>query len=183
MKKKNVLILGGNSKNNIAWIHKVRKVFTRDYKVNEICYDHWKNNNEINFDVELKKLEKITHDIKDYYIVSKSIGSIIALIGIEKQIINPKGIVILGFPLKYLQKINLNIKQLLNNVINETEILVIQQKNDPIGKCEEVIKELPANIRVIEIPGNHHVYSNMNSIKPLVDQFFKNKTTLSHYKV
>lgn len=110
---------------------------------------------------------------KDCYIISKSIGSILTLIGIEKEIINPKKVIILGLPLKYLEKNNIDIKPLIENVINKTEVAVIQQKNDPIGKYEDVVQKLPNNIKVFEIPGNYHVYANLNIIKPLVDDFFK----------
>ncbi len=125
-----------------------------------------------NGNLELKKLEEASSDVNDYYIVAKSVGSIISLIGIEKQIIKAKGIVILGLPLKYSQKNNININKLINTAIKETKILVIQQKNDPIGNYQEVTKVLPTNIKAIEIPGNHHVYGNIKCIKTLVDNFF-----------
>lgn len=169
----NLLILGGNSKKNISWIKNITKIFNKEYKVNEIYYDHWNNDSEINFDIELSKLEKLHNDIKDYSIIAKSIGSIISLMGIEKQIIKPKKIVIMGYPIGLIKRTNFNIEPLIESAIKETEILVIQQKHDPIGKYEEVVKELPSNIRVAQIPGHYHVYNNMNVIKLIIDEFLK----------
>lgn len=169
----NVLILGGNSKKNIAWIKRITKTFNKDYIVSELYYDHWNNNIEIDFDIELNKLKKLHNEVKDYYIIAKSIGSIISLMGIEQNIIKPKKTVILGFPIELIKKTNFNIKPLIESAIKETEILVIQQKYDPIGRYEDVVKELPKNIKVVEIPGHYHVYSNMKVIKPIIDNFFK----------
>lgn len=174
MKNKYLLLLGGNVKNNISWLNKIKKTFIRDYEVKKIYYDHWKNGNEIDFEIELNKLVKVINGVKDYYIIAKSVGSIISLLGVDRKIIKPKKIVILGLPLNYLKKINLNIKPLIASAIHETEILIIQQKNDPVGKYAEVIKEVSeSNIKVIEIPGNYHIYGNMECIKPLIDNFFR----------
>ena len=169
----NLLILGGNSKKNIPWLNKIIKVFNKDYKTNGIYYDHWNNANEINFDIELSKLEKLHSEVKDYSIIAKSIGSIISLMGIEKNIIKPKKIVIMGFPIELIKQVNFNIEPLIESAINKTEILIIQQKYDPIGSYSEVVNFLPSNIKVVEIPGHYHVYSNMNIIKPIIDNFIK----------
>lgn len=169
----NLLILGGNSKKNISWLNKTIKVFNKDYKTNGIYYDHWNNDNEINFDIELSKLKKLHNEVTDYSIVAKSIGSIISLMGIEKNIIKPKKIVIMGFPIKLLKQVNFNIDPLIECAINKTEILIIQQKYDPIGSYNEVVNYLPGNINVVEIPGHYHVYNNMDVIKPIIDNFIK----------
>ena len=168
-----LLILGGNSKNNISWLNRITKIFNKNYNVNAIYYEHWNNDSEINFDIELSKLEKLHDEIKEYFIVAKSIGSIISLMGIEKKIIKPKKVVIMGFPIGLIKKTNFNIEPLIESSVKRAEILVIQQKYDPIGSYEEVVKFLPSNIKVVEIPGHYHVYNNMNVIKPIIDSFLK----------
>ena len=171
MDQKKLLILSGNSKANILWLKNMRKNYIRDYEVLDISYEHWKKEGSIDFDIELNNLERITKDIKDYYIVAKSAGSILALMGITQQIINPKCLVILGLPLKYIQERNISTKDLINRANNKTKIFVIQQKNDPMGSFEEVKEELPVNIKILEIPGDDHVYENMDGIKLFVDKF------------
>lgn len=173
MKKENILILGGNSKNNISWIKEVNETFKNDYEVMDVYYDHWKNDSEIDFDIELKKLEKMLCNTNDYYIVAKSIGSIISLMGIEKNIIKPKGIIILGFPITFLKEQNFNYEPLIESAIKETKILIIQQQNDPLGKYSEVRNELQNIIKVVEVPGDDHSYNDIKSIKQLTDEFIK----------
>lgn len=170
---KNLIILGGNSKNNISWVKRITKIFSNDYKTHGFYYEHWNNDKEINFDIELDKLKRIHNDINDYFIVAKSIGSIVTLMGIEKHIIKPKKIVIMGFPLELIKSTNFNIDSLIDSAIKETKILVIEQKHDPLGSYEEVYKSLPKHIKVIEISGHYHVYNNMNVIKPIIDSFFE----------
>lgn len=170
MDKKHLLILGGNSKNNILWLDKYKQEFSKDYKVYDIFYEHWENNKEINFDIELNKMNRIATNIKNYNIIAKSIGSVISIIGIDREIIKPKKMVILGYPLDLIKSNNLNINSLIKEISKKINILIIQQDNDPIGKYVDVAKELP-NVKVIEIPGNDHSYANLNIIKPLIEEF------------
>lgn len=168
--KKHLLILGGNSKNNISWLNKFKNEFKENYEVNEIFYEHWNNNGEIDFDKELKKIESIVYNIENYYIISKSIGSVISIIGMSKKIINPKKIIILGYPLNLLKNDDLTINSLLKDISKETEILIIQQENDPLGKYDDVVNEF-GNINVINISGNDHSYDNIDAIKTLIEKF------------
>lgn len=170
MKNRNLIILGGNSKNNILWLDKYKQEFSKDYKVYDIFYEHWENNKEINFDIELNKMNKIATNIKDYNIIAKSIGSVISIIGIDREIIKPKKMVILGYPLDLIKNNNLNINSLIKEISKKINILIIQQDNDPIGKYVDVAKEL-TNVKVIEIPGNDHSYTNLNIIKILIEEF------------
>lgn len=174
MIKKNLLILGGNSKKNISWLAKFKNEFSKDYEVKDIFYEHWSNNNEIDLDLELEKTSNMTLNLKDYYMISKSIGSIISIMGISKKVIKPKKLVILGYPLDLLKRNNLNINLLINDIFKDTEILVIQQVEDPIGKYIDVVNEL-SNIKVVGIPGNDHLYDNVKIIRPLIDEFLMSK--------
>jgi hypothetical protein len=173
MEKSKLIILGGNASNNITWLKKLKKVYEKDYDVITIYYDHWNSDKKIDFDLELKKIKKIVMDLNDYYVLAKSVGSVISLIGIESQTIKPKGIIILGFPLRYLEANNLNIDSTIKAATAKTKVLLIQQKNDPVGGYNEVLKKLPNSIETVEIAGNHHVYSNFNCIKALADNFIK----------
>ncbi len=173
MEKNKLIILGGNASNNITWLKKMKKIYEKDYDVITIYYDHWNSDKKIDFDLELKKIRKIVMDLNDYYVLAKSVGSVISLIGIERQIIKPKGIIILGFPLRYLENNNINIDATIKMASAKTKVLVIQQKNDPVGSYREVVEKLPNNIKTVEIPGVYHVYSNINCIKNLVDDFIK----------
>lgn len=172
MKKKNIILLGGNTKNNIEWIKKTKKQFVQDYNVYELYYDHWYNDDEINIDIELDKLVNITNKTDNYFIVSKSIGSIISLIGIQKERLKPQKLVIMGLPLRYIERVGIDIGMYLDNALIKSEVIIIQQENDPIGKYSEVAELLcNRNIRLEKIPGHYHIYNNMDCIKPIIVNF------------
>ena len=169
--KKNIIILGGNSSNNIKWLKQMELTYKNDYNVYGVYYDNWFNNTDINYELELNKLKNITKDLKEYIIICKSAGSVLTLKAIEKELINPSKIIIMGLPLKYIKLINIDIKKLIFNAKNNREILIIQQKDDPQGKSKEVYEIIGNDIELIEIPGHHHVYTKYDKIKELIDNF------------
>lgn len=169
MKNKNILILGGNTSNNVTWIKNITNEFKKDNKVNSIHYNHWNTDQELDIDLELNKIKEILKNQQDYTIIAKSVGSIISLIGIKEKIIKPKNIIILGLPLRYVERKNIDLMPLINNALNNTNIYIIQQKDDPIGKYEEVKQIVPNNIKVFEIPGHFHIYGNLKLIRSIID--------------
>lgn len=183
MKKKNIILLGGNTKNNIEWIKKTKKQFVQDYNVYELYYDHWYSNSEININSELDKLVKIANKKYNYCIVSKSIGSIISLIGIQKERLKPQKLVIMGLPLRYIERVGIDIGMYLDNALIKTKVIIIQQENDPIGKYNEVAKLLcNKNIELVRIPGHYHVYNNMKCIIPIVEKFLNSEVIQYEFK-
>jgi len=172
---RNLLILGGNSGNNIKWIKAMQKKYSEDYNTRTIFFDNWHDNTDLDFSKELVKLKNMVKEIDDYYIVAKSAGAILSLIAISENIISPNKIAIMGVPLKYAKQKNINLEDIITCVGAKKEILVIQQKNDPQGKSEEIRKILPSNIKVIEIMGNQHTYTKIEMIKSFIDDFFDQK--------
>ena len=172
--KKNIIILGGNSSNNKKWLKQMELTYQKDYNVYGVYYDNWENNTDIDFNIELEKLENLTKNLKDYIIICKSAGSVLTLTAVDKQIINPNKIIIMGLPLKFINLINIDIKKLLLNVKNNRNILIIQQKDDPQGKSKEVNEIIDDDIELNEIPGHYHAYTNYNKIKELIDNFINN---------
>ncbi len=168
MEKKQIILLPGNSKVNIPWLEDTKNVLDKTYNIKEIRYNHWESDLEINFDDELTKLKNISSNMKNYFVVAKSIGSIITLLGINRNIIDPEAVVILGFPLNLIKKENYDVLPLIKDNI---KVLVIQQKNDILGKSEQVKKYLPSYIDIIEIPGEDHFYSDIELIKPIIDNY------------
>jgi len=169
--KKNIIILGGNSSKNIKWLKQMEVTYKNDYNVYGVYYDNWFNNTDIDFEIELKKLENLTKALKEYTIICKSAGSIITLKAVDKEMINPSKIVIMGLPLRFIDIINIDIKNLLNRAKNNRKILIIQQKDDPQGKAKEVHEIIGNDIELIEIPGHYHTYTKYKNIKELIDKF------------
>ncbi len=168
--KKNIVILGGNTSNNLDWLKKIKNLYKTD-NVYELAYTHWNTDKELDFELELSKLKDIVEEIDDYVIIAKSVGSIISLMGIKEGFLKPSKLMILGFPLGYIKRKNVDIEPLINNGIKKTKIMVIQQKNDPIGTYDDVRNILSDVIKVNRIPGHYHIYSNFKVIKPILDEF------------
>ncbi len=173
LNKNNIIFLGGNVKENINWLKLMRDNFDDDYNVYDMHYNHWQTGSEINFDKEIKKLTKLISDAKlvKYSIVAKSVGSILTLKAIFQEKINPSSFIMLGLPLKYLERNLIDIKDELKYASLKSKTMLIQESKDPIGSYDEVVGRIPQNIKVFKINGNTHEYNNVNEIKPLVKMF------------
>ena len=166
---KNILILGGHSKNNILWVKEMEKLFSNDYNVNIIKYDHWNSNEEINFETELSKIS----NIKDIDIVlAKSIGILVTIKAIKQNIIKPEKIIFMGYPLEALKADNIDVKDDIIDV-NNNNITLIQQTNDPQGSFEEIKKIFNDKISVVEINGNNHFYDDYQNLKVTIYNIIK----------
>ncbi len=173
MYKKNVIILGGNTPNNISWIENMKRVYKKNYKVSTLFFDHWKDNTKIDFEKESEKLRALCKEQQDYIIIAKSAGSILAAQEIKNKRIHPKLLIVMGFPLKFALKNHINIKDLFNDIRKVCKILIIQQKFDPQGNSKTICDLLNENITIQIINGNKHVYANFDSIKKQVDDFIE----------
>lgn len=173
MKNKNILILGGNTSNNLEWIKKFTKDFQKDNKVKNIKYNHWNTDKELDFELETNKVLNELNEFNTYSIIAKSVGSIITLKAIKNNLIKPENLIILGLPLMYIERKKIDINSLLDDAITKTNILIIQQKDDPIGKYDEVTKLISKDIKVISIPGHYHIYGNIKLIKEIINNEIK----------
>ena len=101
-----MVILGGYSNKNIAWVDKISSLYKDKYNVNVIKYNHWYNG-DFNLDDEVEKLSKL----KDNYIViAKSIGTYITLLGLAKNYLNPKYVIFMGHPLLMYKEDSIDVK-------------------------------------------------------------------------
>ncbi len=171
---KNIIIIGGRSKNNIPWIENMQTEYRKDYNVSILYYDHWKiEDADMNFDLELDKLSNIIKQYKEYVIVAKSAGILLSLFGVNRGLIKPRLIITMGIPLKYANESNIDVKELFSKAKGKSKILVIQKRNDPQGSAQEIRKLLPKSISLIEIDGDDHTYNEISSIKKDIDEFIR----------
>ena len=166
-----VIILGGNNNHNIKWVNNMRSLYQKDYEVFGIYYDSWFNYTQLDFDTELKKIQDLMNNDSEYIIVAKSIGSILSLTGINNGMFAPKKLIVMGLPLKLTETNNINLKELLDCASQKQEIMVIQQKYDPLGRTSDIKKLLSDNIKFVEINGNNHKYAKYEYIKDIIDEF------------
>lgn len=55
----NIIILGGNTSNNLSWIRKMENIYSKSYNVSILEFDNWKDDTMIDFDRESDKLIKL----------------------------------------------------------------------------------------------------------------------------
>lgn len=161
----NIIILGGNTPNNIKWLQKMTNVYEKDYNVFILSFDNWKNNTMIDFEKESKKLIKLCNGKENYTIIAKSAGAILAAIEIKKKNINPSRLIVLGLPLKFSFNNHIDVKKIFDDINNKCKVLIIQQKYDPQGSAKEVYDMFDGKIIVKTINGNKHIYANFLQIK------------------
>ena len=172
---KKLIILGGNNSRNIEWLKKMESTYKIDYDVLTMHYDSWIDNSSIDFNVELVKLQQLVKNMKDYIIIAKSAGSILSMMGICNKMIMPKAIILMGLPLKFAENNNINLEYMLQKVKQFCSVLIIQQKNDPLGKSSDVRKMLSDDIKLKQINGNYHWYGKYEEIKMIIDDFINNE--------
>lgn len=54
-----IIILGGNTSNNIKWLRQMVNVYKKNYNVFSLFFDNWEDNSMIDFEKEGKKLRKL----------------------------------------------------------------------------------------------------------------------------
>lgn len=169
--KKNMLILGGYSKKNIGWMKQMKKNYKTDYNVFTLEYENWFTADRMDFEVELKKISEIVKEKQIDIVIAKSIGMYLLIKSIDRQILKPSTSILLGYPYEFFKEENINIIDNIVNLKNNTNILLIQQENDP--QCSaELVKKITNNfVPIITIKGNDHSYNEFITIKKHVDGF------------
>lgn len=157
-----ILILPGNSPHHREWSEQLKQNL-EPLRMHTIVqqYQHWKTGREwASVDEELNTTIELTESLGEYVVLAKSIGSIIALKGTATGKIHPKGLLLMGIPLKdtaLSKEVPLWLSQITQPII------VIQNSHDPLGSYDEVVMTLSAtapNLTVIEQPGDTHDYTN-----------------------
>lgn len=164
---KKMLILGGNSKNNISWINELENNYSASYDVSKVEYDNWYNDNEMDFDYEIEKVGKLIKETNYDIILAKSIGMVIICYLSREIDIKDKKIVFMGYPKYLLDKENINIKDDIYKLNSENKLLLIQQKEDPLCSYQDAYDELK-RVDVVEIEGNDHSYNDLLNINKII---------------
>lgn len=173
MNKKKMLILGGNDKINISWIEEKQKEYNINYNVEIIKYDNWFNNEIINFDNEINKISSLVDSKNIDVVIAKSIGILLSLKAIKRNILAPKIIIFMGYPLNALKEEKINIFNNLLELGAQTKMLMIQQNEDPLCHAKKLKELITDKIPIINIDGNDHTYNEIKIIKKYIDEFIE----------
>lgn len=168
-----IIILGGNTSNNVKWLKQMVNVYKKNYNVFALSFDNWKDNSMIDFKKEGKKLIQLCDKKENYIIIAKSVGAVLTAMEIEKKNITPSIFIVLGLPLKFSFENHIDIKKIFNKINDKCKILIIQQKFDPQGSVRKVVDMFGETILIKPINGNKHIYANFLPIKKEVDFFIE----------
>jgi len=164
---KKLLILPGNSPRNQAWGEACADFFGDQFdEIYLQLYDHWETGEEvIDVPTELDKiLEMIEGDEADsqWYICAKSVGSLVALIAVQEDIINPVKCIFFGMPLDgAAEELFAEDWSALADFAIPT--LVFHNDADPIADCDftaQKLTELGQNITFKKLSDDTHDYLN-----------------------
>jgi len=173
----NLLLLPGNSAGNKEWIDGLAEAFRDDFdEVVTIHYDHWETGEKIgSIDIETEKAVKAVEKWKDYVVLGKSFGCVVALNMLKKVTTFPSKLYLVGFPVTWARVNGFPVEPLLEGV--ETEIMFIQKPLDPAYPYEK-LKDYLEKMRVSNYcvheylaegePKDDHHYASYDYLKRLV---------------
>lgn len=168
------LILPGNSKNNEQYAKDLEFEF-QGHNLNPIMilYNHWQTGEELlDYDFELTKLYEILskRQNESYKVFAKSAGIILFLKFFESYhtIEHPTLSVFAGIPLRFAEAIEYPLVCQLQSLTSR--VIILQKALDPQIGFTALKEKLPESdiLKLINIPGNNHNYSDLNSISYLL---------------
>lgn len=152
------LLLGGQSKRHAEWVRAFTPVLTdAGFATAFVDYDNWTaNSRSTDIEAELAVAARTVAGWDDYIVVAKSIGSVIATLGIGRQILQPRAALFLGFPLSALRELP-HADEVRTAAAHLPRTVVVQNENDPFGTTVEVEAFFEAfgtaDFRVDTVPG------------------------------
>lgn len=169
----NILFLAGNGYHNKEWVYKLCETVAPLFDKSLVHdYAHWNSDEEfINFDTELDVLSEELKDFGEYVVFAKSIGSVLASLGMSRGIIKPTKFIVAGLPLGLIVSENHPVGTWLEN--DTTKLIVVQNTNDPLGSFDDVrdyigkIKK-EGDFELVELPGDSHDYSDLEKLKEII---------------
>ena len=138
-------------------------------------YDHWPtDSNEMDIEGELIKLKKAVQADKEYIVMAKSIGTLLALMSVAHYDLTPTKCVFFGMPL------DLAADELFKDdwsALSDFAVpsLAFHNQDDPVASCQFTADKLAElNVSVIaftKLPGNTHNYTEFADYEPAIKHF------------
>lgn len=157
----NILFLPGIAQKTEAWAEKLMQELAFTHcQLTIQRYDHWDSEGEGCMQLE-REIDKLHGAAQVDLVLAKSIGVVVALMAINRGVIRPAKVVLIGTPVLSCAEENVDLQSLAGDLA--IPALYIQQKDDVVGSsgalCAEVGKAALAT--VIEVPGNNHQYKDL----------------------
>lgn len=165
-----VIVLGGQSLRQQDWVREVRETLeSAGFPVVLHDYAHWLQGDEkIDFEKELALIAAFAAELDDtYLIVAKSIGCVLTAVGVARGLLNPKGCVLLGLPLKIAE----TSQEFATGLASLPMTIFVQKEHDPFGSYKAVRSfarpiASPATL-FIPLAGNDHNYTDFELLAAL----------------
>lgn len=173
----NLILLGGESISNKAWIESVNQTLQPLFsKTSVVFYDHWQTGQGIiNLEREYAKLTALANDFGQYDIFAKSIGTVLAIHGIYEHKLNPTKCIFVGSAFLVGEKSIGGFQNWVENYSVPT--LFITKTADPVAPAAALRDLLERyhvqNFQFVEIPGDNHKYEDLEEIKSLAKKWIK----------
>lgn len=165
----NILILGGNSQRHYDWIRELGAYMEHHgHTVRLHDYRHWSTGEQAaNIDGELERLSAEVADMNNYVVIAKSIGTVIAALGVARGILRPTRCVLLGIPLDGIAG---RMPDFLPSLTTLPPTVIVQNEHDPYGVAGDVEAKVDAarmtNMRFVTVPDNDtHDYTDFARIE------------------
>ena len=168
-----VIVLGGNSKGNIAWVDSMGKQLKPHFSVITHEYAHWKSGDtDIDFEFELTQLKQFIkyNSLEEYSIVAKSAGLLLSLIGVQRKILTPVSVVGFGLPLEYATHREIATEMLMSTT---TRMLLVQGDKDPQGSAGKVRQIISKDILLIQVRSDNHAYDRFKKLSQYARLFIE----------
>lgn len=162
-----VVILGGNSPRHYDWIRQLGGYLEAvGHQVVLHDYQHWTTGEAVaDIDDELQRLAGRLEGEENYVIISKSIGTVITVLGVARGVLRPARCVLLGVPYGGIAGQTPGFDEGLKLL---PRTVVIQNDHDPYGSADLVTSVLDTaqnpNISLIVNPGDTHDYLDFAQI-------------------
>jgi len=168
------LFLPGNTKDHKEWCESLMNAFEGSNTM--LYYDHWKREGNIQWDVELEKIEDLNIS-EPINVVGKSAGCILGMKAQRLRYITVNKFVFIGFPYNWALYRGDNVDELLDTLT--TPSLFIQKPYDPVigyDQLKEIIDKKGLNVsmlkyqRPMEVDNNHN-YEDIQYLQKIIESF------------
>ena len=167
-----LILLGGQSLKNKAWIEEVRNELKAEFETEILYYDHWETGAEnMDFEVEGKKLTEMCQG--ECMVLAKSAGSWLTLKLAAEGRTKPVKIILVGPAWDWARNNGFDPVALAKKVT--VPVLVIDKTSDPSLAFADLQKEagdLP-NFKLVEVPGDSHHYEDVVGLGKMVRKFLE----------
>ncbi len=186
MEKHHLIILGGNSPGNKKWVQEMSNCLKQRYPTSEFYYSHWNTeNSDIDFEKEIGRLSNLIKEknVRNYSLVAKSAGFVLALQGTANSELRPRTIVGYGLPIEYAKYRGINLKTLIEHSAKAASVMCVQARGDPQGSLADVENLIADMIPVVGIEGKTHDYSQFEGMSNIANAFVSKHQPHCEHKI